>query len=1064
MNIVKTAVNRPIATIMFIVALLLMGVLAFMQINVDLLPKISLPSLIVVTQFPGASPQEVEEKVSIPLEEVLNTTEGIKSITSKTEEELSLIQLEFDWGTDMNFASMKVKEKLNSAKLPQDVKDPYVWRWNPADQPIFRYDISGKMSLDKLRDHVEHNIKPRLERLGGVGSVTIIGGLEREIKIEVDQKKLDAYYITIMHVIHALKKENLNSQGGRIEEGRRELLIRTVGEFKNISDLDKIIVALRGDKVPIYLRDVAVIKDTFAEQRTYSRLNGYESVGILIKKESDANTLKVIKNVKEELSRLQKEYPEGMTYAISQDDSKFIQESQDMVIHDIQFGGMLAVLVIFVFLRNIRSTVVIALAIPISVIATFIGMHALGITRNVLSLAGLSLGVGMLVDDSTVIVENIYRFLGRGYKPSDATVSGAVEVSSSVISSTLTSLAVFLPITFMSGLASQLFSDLAWTVIFSLFFSMIVSFTITPMLASRILKPEGEKSESPSILSKLFNNLFDKPLKAIGNIIVNTYGFLLGLLMGYWVKRLVIVGIVMSACLISLLFLPGRIFLPSGNVREVAVKVKMPLGSSIQTTDTIVRQIESIVLKDLEKRRSELEKVREKERGKKVELEKDTIASEVKPEDAEINIQLNMYKEKELTVVDTIVDDWRKGVSKIPGAEITVNKISKVTRAGQVGTPIDIRVGGTEIEKIEDVAGQISGGMKEKGIDAVFDVSTSIAQGAPEIQVELDRDKISRLGLNTRDIALLIAANVHGVVSTTLGQGDKEVDIRVSSAGIDKKSISDFEKLSILSPTGRKFFLRDVAKIYMGRGKVKIERQDLHRIVSVTSNVKLEYSLSEVIEDIQKKVIGAIDYPRDLITFKGTAKDMEESFLQLGIALIISVILVYMIIAAQFESFLNPFIIMFTLPLSFIGISLGLNVANEKMSIAAMVGVILLGGIVVRNGIILIEYISILRKRGIDRDEAIMQACKLRIRPIFITALATILGMTPMALGIGPGAELYSAMAVVVIFGLAFSTMFTLFIIPTIYTLFDDLKDYSGAIALRVQQLLFPFKDKIEGL
>lgn len=1040
MGIIAFCVKRPIATSMIILALVGFGVVSLINVPVDLLPDISVPSLVVVTYDVGASAQEIEELITRPMEEVLNTVRGIKIVSSRTEENQSLIFLEFDWGIDMDLASMDVREKINLVSLPDGAADPFLWRWDPSATPVLRFDVSGEGGLPrshrgeglaKLRDMVEETIKPRLERLPGVGTVVITGGLEREIRVIVDQARLEARHLSILHVIQALARENMDCHGGRLEQRKKELLVRTVGQFKDVSQIANTIIAVYQGS-PVYIRDVADVVDTYKEQRNFSRLNRQDSVGVAIKKESGANTVMVVNEVKAELAILKSDLPAGIQMVISRDESEYINESQSLVISSLLYGTFFAALCLFLFLRSIRSTLVVSLSIPVSLLATFIVMNSCGITRNVLSFAGLALAGGMVLDSSIVILENIVRHMGLGKGSVDATISGSSEVMTAVLASSLTTLAVFFPIAFVKGLAGELFGDMSFTVVCALIFSLFVAFTVIPMLASRILKEKKEEatlSFAGSLIAK-FTGRAVPILDAIGRRAQQILKFLLERSLGGWQKRLTIIAIIFGISIVSFRYMPGRIFMPTGDVKELAVKLEMPVGASLARTDQAVRRVEDILFGQ---------------------PEVDTVATSVEAQMGQIHVRLK-EKSRDLRSPDEVVKAIRKEASRIAGATVKVNKVDKVKGAGGLGTAIEIKVKGTNRSRMAQITQQIASGLKET--TGVFDITTTEMKGSPELSITIDRERASDLGLSVDQVSILINTYLSGHVATRFREGDKEIDIRVQGRKIDRESIREVGNLIIPTPTGRQVSLASIARITRSRGALEIEREDQQEIYSVSADVELEYALGSVVNDIRTDIFQKLDYPLDLIKLKGVARQMNESFGQLGWALLISLVLIYMIMAAQFESLVYPFVIMFAIPLASIGVVVGLRVAGEQVSIAAMVGMIMLAGIVVNNAIILIDFINILRARGVERREAIIQSSLTRMRPIFITTLTTVLAMIPLTLGLGAGAEMYRAIAIVIVFGLSIATLLTLVVIPIIYSLMDDLIDIWGLAQLRGRMLL----------
>lgn len=1034
MKLPEFSIRRPVTVIMFFLGVVLLGFISWQRLPQELFPSISYPQITIVTTYENASPEEVETMITKIIEEAVGTVNGLKRISSISKEGLSLVILDFDWGTNMDFASLGVREKIDLIKerLPLGSQDPIVMKFNPFEIPVMILSITGELSPREMKEICRKRIKDELEKIEGVASANIVGGREREILVELDQGKLYSLNIPILKVASALKETNFTFPAGTIKETFYELLIRTMGEFKRVKEVESTVVDVQeinpprtryemierqlkgktGEKRVIHIRDIGIVKDTLKELTNISRYNGEENISIRIQRQAGANIIKVAEEVKKKLREIRENLPrEGnIRVDIIYDQSKFIRDSIKGVRDAAIQGGILAFFVLLFFLHNFYSSLIVTVAIPISIMVTFSLMYFRHLSINMMSLGGLALGVGMLVDNAIVVVENIFRWRQLGREPKLAASGGASEVSNAIFSSTLTTIAVFLPLLFVKGVAGQLFKELAFTVTFSLLASLAVALSIIPQMASKA-KGELKVVESAGIgaIKKIYTRLLCFFLKSKG----------LGLL------------IVILIFIFSLLLLKkiDRELMPKVDQREFLVKVEMPTGTKIEVTDRVTSKIEEILLTypDVEGVSLTIGSPEKREYGGTVQ----TLGAH----QAQLVVKLKKLRKNDPNYRKSqdLIRELEKDLKKInlEGAHLEfVLQETILKQALQGGKPVNIEVRGKDLMVLKELTDELI--KKLRKIRGLYDIRSTLSPPQPEIKVNIIKEKASLYNLSVNSIALSAQAAIKGYIATKYKEGGKEYDIRVRLRQEDRNNLAKVRNILIHSPLGIEVPLADVATLAKGKGPSQIERLDQERVVLVSANI-YKRGFSEIAEEIDY-IIAGMDIPREYtIRMGGERKEMEESFRDLRFALILAILLVYMIMAAQFESLWQPFVIMFTVPLSLIGVAFALYLTNTTLNVVAILGFIILGGIVVNNGIVLIDHVNGLRREGYAPLEAVIKAGQNRLRPILMTAMTTILGLMPLALGIGEGAELRSPMAITVIGGLFSSTFLTLLVIPNLY-------------------------------
>jgi HAE1 family hydrophobic/amphiphilic exporter-1 len=1024
MKLSDFSVERPVTITMVVLAIMLIGVVSLTKLPIDLFPEMNLPYVAVITNYTGADPEEIEKTVTRPIEESMATVDNIDELFSTSSEGSSMVLMALDWGTDMDFATLDMREKIDRIEeyLPEDASKPMVLKFDPSQMPIMQIAISGG-SLEKLKKIAEDKIKPNLERISGVASANITGGREREIQINVDQERLLSYGLSLDSLSASISQGNLNLSGGSLEYGNKKLLVKTVGEFTSVDEIKELeILTPQGQKIA--LADVATVEDTYKEVNTYAYLNGEASIGLVIQKQSGTNTVKVATAVKKELENIKDKLQGEIEVKIVMNQATFIEDAVNNVKKSAIQGAILAIIILFIFLRDIRSTFIIATTIPISIITAFILMYFADLTLNLMTLGAVALGVGMLVDNAIVVLENIYRHRQESESRIEAAKKGTAEVGTAILASTLTTGAVFLPLVFVEGLASQLFGSFALTVTFSLVASLIMALTLIPMLSSKLLKVKKQFSEEGQefqfgAITRAYRSLLKRALK-----------------MRYILVVVMVLGIILFGAGLKTGIIPLESeFIPDSDRGTFNVTIKLPQGERLEETEEVLNRVEDYI-----EEIPEVDIIYSRLGGTNMIGLESTNTNE-----ADISVELVELDKRNRSTVD-VVEELRGKVRNIAGADIKVTPQSSIMGGGDDGSPIEVRLQGPDLETLINFGDKI---VKEaKQVEGARNVELSISKSRPEIQVVIDRRVAKELGFSESQIAFNIKNAVKGNVITQYKEAGEEFDVRVQLQDKQVDSINKLKDLKLISPTGVTVTLAEVADIGLAKGPNKIDRHSQERMVTV--GVQLyKRSLSEVQKDIEVR-INKLNIPDGYtIEYAGQAKDMQESFGDLALALILAVVLVYMVMAAQFESLVHPFTIMFTVPLALIGAILGLAIVGVPLSVPGIIGMIMLAGIVVNNAIVLIDYINT-RRNYESREEAILNAGPIRLRPIMMTTLTTVLGMLPMALGLGEGAESQQPMAVVVVAGLTFSTILTLVVIPAMYSIVDDISSFIKGLFARI--------------
>ena len=1020
MRIVDLAVDRKITVTMITLIVILGGLIAFTKLGLDMLPDVEFPMVSVVTVYGGASPEDIESIVTKPIEQAISSVSGVKGVVSTTVEGMSMIAVEFESGSNLDFAAQDLRDQLAMFAdfLPDDIQTPLVMKFDMSALPLLFYGVtSEERPLNELAEYMDETAGYRLERIEGVASVIVQSPEVREIQVEIDQHALETSGITLDQVIQMIGFENLNMPAGRIVEDHMDYLVRTRAEFASLREIEDLVVGISPTGNPIKLRQIAKVKDTVSDLRTEMRVQSKPGVMMIVTKQSGANTVQVANAVKAELAELQQVLPEDIEMHIGMDMSASVKLTVNSTGRTALLGGVLAMLMIYFFLRNIRPTIAVGVAIPVSIIVTFIPLYAVGYTLNLLTLGGLALGIGMLVDNAIVVIENVFRHLEEGKSRKEAARLGASEVGMAITASTLTTLAVFLPMAMGSGTAGQLVRGLALSISFSLLASLFVSLTMVPMIASVFFKPRSK---------------VDYTLKADKSWIVRLRAVYTAALTVVLQHRWKTLGAATTLFIISMALIPvvGTEFMPEMDQAMLMMKIKLPVGSALEETDQAVRQVEKIALsEDAVQTVIVSNGVNEEDRGQSGDM--------ANAGSHEGMIMLAMKPKSERSLSTTSIGEKIRG--EIPAMrDVTIQSIDFGAAMGGGGADVEIQVFGKDFKVLEEISKEVAAIIAD--IEGVTDIKSSMEEAKPEYHIALNREEINRMGLVSGQVANTIKASTLGQVATRYRFAGDETNVRIKFQEDQRNSIRDIGQIKLTTPMKTQIPLAQVASITREEGPVKIVRDNQSRVVLVSASI-LDRDLGSVMEEIIEilKPIQATLPDGYFVEYGGQYEQMIDTFITLGQALALAILLVFMVMASQFESLIHPLVIMVTIPLALIGVVIGFLVSGVTISLTSFIGFIMLTGIVVNNGIVLVDYINQLRRKGVEATAAIIEAGSTRLRPVLITALTTIFGMLPMVLDGSEGAEMRAPMAITVIGGLTAATFLTLFVVPSLYSLLADL-------------------------
>ncbi len=1035
MTIAKFAVHRPIFTTMVTLIVVILGTISLLRLPVDLMPDITDPTITIRTEYENAGPEIVEELVSRPIEEAMAAVPGAEEVSSSSSEGNSNVTVKFGWGTDLDVASSDIRDRLDRimGRLPDDCDRPVLFKFDYSAMPIIFVGISSQMDPVEMRKVIEDQIKFRIESITGVASMMIFGGREREISIEVDPYRLRALGVSLDVVMAVLKRANINRPAGYVDQGNHEITIRAPGEYTSVEEIRQTVIKMR-DGVPIRIGDIATVEDGMARQRRISRINAEDGVRVAIMRQSGANTVQVAARVVEEIKRLQEEY-HNLDIRIIRNAADYINNSINNVSTSAITGGLLAIILVLIFLRNILSTLVIAVSIPVSIIATFAVLYWNGLTLNLMTLGGLALGVGMLVDNSIVVLENIYRISDEEkLSPEHSAEKGVDEVFAAIVASTLTTLVVFLPLTFIQGMAGLLFREFALVVAFSLVCSLAAAVFLVPMLAAKMLRAQGT-TERKGLVKLVFNTS-----EAAFRRMENEYKHAITWCLGHrWLTLLVTLGL-----LIGSIFLSRKIDveqMPKTDEGSVIVNALMDPGIRLELNSERTRELEKAILANVPETRAMISSVG------------GSSWSGVATNQSNINVRLGTREERQragMRSTEQVANDLRRLFANVPGMEIRVQEGRSFGRGGGgASEPVVVEIRGHNLLLAQELAQQALLVMRE--IPGVADPRITRDGQVPEAQIRIDRRKAADMGLWVQDIATFLEICMAGKQAAQFRVEGKEYPINVRLKDAEKMSMEQLLGLSLTNTEGRQVALNNVVSVDTGKGPAVIERKNQQRVTTVAGSLDGTRALGSVMAELRNEVRN-IPLPSGFTMQFGTDyEDQMKMMSDLTFGVILALVLVYMVMACQFESLRDPFVVMFSVPLAAIGVLGILFLTNTTINMQSMIGCIMLGGIVVNNAIILVDYANLLRRRdGYNVRGALEEAGRRRLRPILMTALTTILGLVPLALGWGDGGEAQAPMARAVVGGLFTSTLITLLVVPVVYSLLETKRELEGRTSKRM--------------
>ncbi len=1018
MKIYETSVRKPISTALIFVAVIVFGLFSLNNLAIDQLPEMDLPAISVITTYTGANAEDIENNITRRIEDGLNTVSNLKEITSKSSDGVSLVSLEFEWGTNLDEASNDIRDALGrlSDYLPEDAEDPIIFRFNSSLMPIMSFSITADESYPALNKILEEQFVNRLSRIDGVGSVSVMGAPVREIQVNVDPVKLEAYGLSVEQIGAIIAQENINTSGGTLDVGNHTYNLKADSEFTSSDDLKTILISNLGGQ-EVYLRDVAEIKDTLEKQTLDERMNCELGVRVMIQKQSGANTVKIVEKVKKMIPEIERNLPSDVQVHLLNDSSKTIKDSISTLTDTVMFAFLFVILVVLFFLGRWRATLIICLTIPISLVVAFIYLQLTGGTLNIISLSSLSIAIGMVVDDAIVVLENITTHIERGSKPREAAIYGTNEVWLSVIATTLVVVAVFLPLTMVEGMAGVMFKQLGWIVSLVVCTSTAAAISLTPMMSALLLRLENNQHTYKGI------SIVYKPIDKFLAWLDRAYDRLL-----HWALRhkkivffapmlLLAFGVWLFATKIS------TEFMPSSDSDHMSATITLEQNLSVEYTTQIARQIDSIVYAKYPEVML-LSTSAGSSSTSNVFAAMSTTGSNI----INYTFRLTDPQERERTVFE-IADAFRDDLATIP--EIKRSVVSSGGGMMGSGSSVQVQVFGHDIESTNAIANDLVAEFSK--LEGARDVRLSRDDMRPEYNVEFDRNKLAYYGLNTSTVSTAIRNRINGMTASIYREDGEEYYIKVRYAEEHRTSLEDVENIMVYNSRGQGVRVRDIGKVTEVYAPPTIERQNRQRLVTVT----VALGNDVVLGDMVAKVNGVLDnypMPEDVYTYiGGDWEDQQESFADIGTLLILIVLLVYIVMATQFESFVMPFIIMFTILYALPGSAIALWMTNTPLSLMALIAIVMLVGIVVKNGIVMVDFTNLLRERGVGMYEAVHAAGKSRLRPVLMTSMTTILGMLPMALGLGNGAELWQPMGIAIVGGLTFSTVLTLVAVPILY-------------------------------
>lgn len=1019
MKITKISIKRPTLVVVLFTVLIGLGLFSYSKLNYELLPDMSIPILTVSTVYPGATPYEVENSVSKEIEDAVSTLEGLKRVSSTSMESISIVTVELQQTADEDLALQEAQRKINAIRndLPDDAKQPSLGKFNLSDRPIMKMGVTADISGTELYDLVENTIQPQLAKIQGVAKVNILGGQPREIRINLNRKKLETYNLSILQINQLINNANLDFPAGKLMDRESQTLLRLEGKFTSLEEMRELIIQTTEDGTPVRLKDVAEIQDTQKDAEIITRVDGADAIGLDIQKQSDANAVDLSHEAKKIMDQIEKDYAsKGLAFSIASDSSDFTIEAADAVIHDLAFAIILVALVMLLFLHSLRTAIIVMVAVPASIVATFTAMWLLGFSLNLMTLLALSLVVGILVDDAIVVIENIYRHMEMGKNKFQAAYDGIREIGLTVVSITLVIVAVFIPLATAGGLIGNILSQFSLTVAVSTLISLLVAFTLIPLLASRFAKVSHIKNKG--IIGKFITS-FERGVQSFENGMSNALKWSFN-------HKVVVLGATLilffaSFTLVGFGFI-GSEFVSSGDRGEFNMQVELPRKSSLRQTNLISKEVEEFLT-----RYPEVKSI-----STTVGQSSGRMSTTATPYKSELFVKLVSPDER---TVSTEVFSRKAQIAleeNIVGAKFKAIPISMV--GGGVEAPIQIVLSGTHLDSIMTVADEVK--KIVSSVSGTAEVENSVEAGNPEIKVQVNRDKMASLGLSLENVGGTMRTAFNGVEDSKYRDGNNEYDINVILDEFDRREVSDIANLSMTNRYNNQISLGQIADISEGSGPSELTRRDKVPTVTISSQV-IGRPVGTVGEEIQEK-LKDLKMPTGVsFAMGGDMENQSDAFGSLGIALLASLLIVYLIMVALYNSYVYPLVVMFSLPLAVIGALLALALTKSSLSIFSILGMIMLIGLVAKNAILVVDFTNQLKQAGLNVKEALIKATKVRIRPILMTTLAMVIGMMPIALASGAGAEWKNGLAWVLIGGLTSSMFLTLIIVPIIYYIFD---------------------------
>jgi HAE1 family hydrophobic/amphiphilic exporter-1 len=1017
MRLPEISVKNPVFIMMLFIAVLLFGFVSKMMIPVDVLPDIEMPMMTVITVYPGASAEEVEKEVTNNLEKTLAGVNDLKSITSTSKDNVSLIALEFNYDADLNECANSARDALEIEKqnLPNGAENPFIYRVNSSMMPILIYGVEANESYLGINNIIENNVSNRLKNISGVASVLVIAAPEREIKLEVNPNKLQAYNLSISRVAQVLKSENISIPGGNIKLGGYDLSVQIPSDYESVEKIKKIVISSFNGKV-VRLEDIADVSDSFMEKDILCRSMKKNAVIMMVQKQSGSNTLSVANAVKQEVIEINKTLPTDVKINQLLDSSELVSHSIKNLTETIFWASLFVILVVFFFLREFKSSMIVILTIPFSLITAFIFMYIADYTVNIFSLMALAIAIGMVVDNTIVVFENIKRHIDNGERPTQAAIFGTSEMGMAISASTLTTIAVFIPMVFMEGIVGVLFKQLAILTSVTILSSLFTALTLTPMLASILLKNK-RKQKSKSKFYKLSEKIFADTEQAYARFLSHALNHRKSIIASVVILFVVVLYFGMNT---------GSNYIPEFDAGDLNVVLKLEVGSSVQKTQEVSKKVEEIIMEEIPELRA-LYSIN----GQTEESLLSMMGFEEGVNTATIGAKLVLPDDRNYTAKE-IAEKIRPRIEEIPEIEefrVTGGSLLGMALLGNK-RDIEINILGLNYDLINEFAGKLESLFENQTY--LKNIGTTIDAGKLELKINVDKDKASALGLNSGIIAMTIRQSIYGVNVGDLTDAGEDYEINLRYAPEYRNNIDNLQNLMLTSVTGKMIPLSSVATLEQSNGPLEIQHESQQRMVKVYADTK-DISLGEAVKKINAE-LDKLNVPNDLvIEIGGKVSDKEESFSSLYLLFLLGLAMVYMVMASQFGSFKDPLIIMFAVPLSIIGVVIAFMLTGESLSVVTFIGLIMLIGIVVNNGIVLVDYINLLRARGKNLFEAITEAGNSRLRPVMMTALTTILGMLPLALSSGMGSEMWKPLGITVIGGLLVSTLITLVFIPVLY-------------------------------